>query len=651
VPTSGLISNASGGAVYGPGTIANSIVNANGGTLFATNGLLSIATNAGAFVSNQGAVDVATNSTLNVSNPWVNTNTGLVAVQGGYITGGNLTNKAEVTGFGALVSMQVNIGEGLLTVRNGTLVLSNAPVQTATMVVTNGGTLNVAADWRNAGTLRMLDGTVIGQTLTNTSVITGFGTITPLLVNTNSGTVYATGGTLTLDLAPVQLGTLVVSNAGTLDIRQDWNNRGVLSLRGGTVIDGILTNTSAISGFGTITPVVVNATNGTVTASGGVLTLDVAPTQLGKFVVSNLSTLDVQQAWNNNGTLSLTGGTLIGGELTNQPGGRIVGWGTISSPALINSGTSMATSLSQVLHITSAMVYNQTNGVFGANNGKLIVDSVFTNAGTASFVHSTGGFSNSVVNEGAWLSQNSTALAFNGDYTVGTNAYIRMGAGDVYSFKSNFFNASSQSNQYNTLNGKFAFEGDGNAGQTQVFGVAGINFEGKYTTYPGQTQNEIYWTNVYNEVFSTNSFTFFGYDNIAGYSNNFALGDLTIGSTNGSMIITSTVELVDSFGLLFPDDGHVAALYLDTLTINPGSLLIISNNVELFFKYTNGVNSIAFGKNAWSGTESILMLPGSSFHQIVVVPEPSALLLMLVGGAGIYYRRRRSRAVKNLVKR
>src|SRR5258708_15742312 len=52
----------------------------------------------------------------------------------------------------------------------------------------------------------------------------------------------------------------------------------------------------------------------------------------------------------------------------------------------------------------------------------------------------------------------------------------------------------------------------------------------------------------------------------AGYSNNFALGDLTLGSSTS----TSTLELVDSFGLFQPTDGRVAGLYLDTLTINPG---------------------------------------------------------------------------------
>jgi hypothetical protein len=228
-------------------------------------------------------------------------------------------------------------------------------------------------------------------------------------------------------------------------------------------------------------------------------------------------------------------------------------------------------------------------------------------------------------------------LTFNSDFSVATNGYIDMASGDVYSFQSNFFNASHLTNQFNTLNGTFVFNGNG-ANQTQVFAVAGVNLGGYNSTI--QASNEFYFTNAQG-TFSTNDFYFYGAGNIQGYSNNFALGALDIGSATA----TSTVELVDSFGIFQPSDGNVAALYLNSLTINPGSLLIISNNVELFFRSTNGVTGVGLG--VLGAGDNILLLSGSSFHQIDVVPEPSILLMLVLGVVIIVrYRRIQRRKLK-----
>ena len=77
-----------------------------------------------------------------------------------------------------------------------------------------------------------------------------------------------------------------------------------------------ITNASNVSGFGTITPQMLNNSGATVTASGGTLTLAVAPNQLGTFAVANGGTLNVQQAWQNGGLLSMSGGTAIGSTIT-----------------------------------------------------------------------------------------------------------------------------------------------------------------------------------------------------------------------------------------------------------------------------------------------------------------------------------------------
>jgi hypothetical protein len=211
---------------------------------------------------------------------------------------------------------------------------------------------------------------------------------------------------------------------------------------------------------------------------------------------------------------------------------------------------------------------------------------------------------------------------------VATNGYISMASGDVYMFQSNFVNVSSLSNQYNTLNGKFVMNGQG----TQQFYVAGLNLGGFGSS--AQPSNETYFSNG-SGTFSTNSFAFNKNDPVFGFSNNFALGTLELSDL-------STTVLMDAFGTVGSNDNNVAGLYLNTLTLDPGSLLIISNNVELYFETTNGVTGVGYG--TLGAGDDILLLNGSSFHQLTVVPEPSILMLFSVGAVGIVsYRRRKAK--------
>src|SRR5207249_6285642 len=122
---------------------------------------------------------------------------------------------------------------------------------------------------------------------------------------------------------------------------------------------------------------------------------------------------------------------------------------------------------------------------------------------------------------------------------------------------------------------------------------------------------------------------------IFGYSNNFALGTLEIGGLN----TTSTLSLLDTFGTLDTNDDRKAALYVDSLILNPGSLLIISNNVELYFKNTGSFYNVQVGGIT---NEGVLILGNGSFHQLVV-PEPSIFMLLVLGAAGIFWRRRARR--------
>jgi hypothetical protein len=227
-----------------------------------------------------------------------------------------------------------------------------------------------------------------------------------------------------------------------------------------------------------------------------------------------------------------------------------------------------------------------------------------------------GTFNAAVVNQGAWITDPSTNV-FNSDLFVDSNGYIAAAAGDVFIFKSNFLNISRRSNDFNTLGAKFIFDG---GSHTQAFYVAGINMQGTGTTAMAPI-----------ETSPTNSIAFKTEDPIFGFSNNFALGTLEIGNPGTN----STLVLIDSFGTIGSNDNRVAGLYLETLTLFGNSILLISNNVQVYTKITNNV--FLDGPN-----QNVFILGNGSFHMLLVVPEPSVLLLCCAGTiTGLAVRRSR----------
>ncbi|HTS16529.1 MAG TPA: autotransporter-associated beta strand repeat-containing protein [Verrucomicrobiae bacterium] len=368
--TGGAVTNV--GLVSGFGTISSQLVNMGSGTVTASGaGALTLV----AAPTQNGWVNIASAGTLNVLQSWLNS--GIVDVQGGNLGGSTVTNAGTIFGSGTINTQVRNTGSGTLTASGGTLTLTVAPSQLGSVIISNAATLNVLQAWQNGGTLNLFGGTAIGSTIANASTISGFGTITPLVQNTGGGTVTATGGTLTLVAAPSQLGTFVVANGGTLNVRQAWQNGGVLSMAGGTAIGSTITNAANVSGFGTITSQLINNSGATVTATGGTLTLAAAPVQLGNLVVSNTGTLNVLQAWQNSGNMRMRGGTVIGSGITN--GGSLEGFGTINPQVVNNSGATL-TADSGLLTLALALIQN--GNVIVTNGGTLNVLAAWQNNGT-----------------------------------------------------------------------------------------------------------------------------------------------------------------------------------------------------------------------------------------------------------------------------
>ena len=112
---------------------------------------------------------------------------------------------------------------------------------------------------------------------------------------------------------------------------------------------------------------------------------------------------------------------------------------------------------------------------------------------------------------------------------------------------------------------------------------------------------------------------------------NWALGSLQIG--------TNTIVRIDD---PFTYSGTNAALYLNSLILNPGSLLIIGPHVQVYFVASNGWNAsqVDLVGNP-SDLNSI-----SGIHQLMVIPEPNVLVLWLSGLATVIAARRRAKKLR-----
>ncbi|HLX68164.1 MAG TPA: hypothetical protein VKV04_00935, partial [Verrucomicrobiae bacterium] len=650
-------------ALNNDGTVAGTLNNQSGGHVIVTNGTLRVLT---APIQN-GTIDITLNNTLSVTPAWANG--GLLRFSGGFLTGGNTTNNAAATILGAGTASNLLVNLGTLIASNGTFTVTTAPVQTGTVTVTSGGTLNVVPAWLNSGSVNVQGGTLIGGMITNAGSISGFGTFSPSIINNSGATITASsGGTLTLTAISLQSG--LVNILGTLNVSSAWSNgnAGTVTINGGVLTGATFTVDGTVKGNGTISANMVISNTKTVVVNGGHINLTALTTLDGGVInggpvinygtisgdgtisaaLSNpgyvratngllfLQALTGNQAtgtleasaggtlqangitsWLNNGQVILSGGTVIGGDISNNASRIISGFGSVNA-GVYNSGQVFANNSSQAMTLNNSFI-NLAGGVVTASTGNIVVNGAFTNAGTLNMIHSIGTFNGTVVNSGAWITDPTTNV-FQNTFTVTSSGFIQSTPGDVYIFTNNattagnFINVSTNKAQYNTLNGDFQFANT--LGLTQVFATAGHDF-GPATT---SATNQI-------EVFNPDPFS------LPEYSNNFALGTLEISSY-------TTVRVDDAFitGGAGTDDNLTAALYLNNLFMGTDSLLLISSNVEVYFITSNNwnlANVQLIGNPTYDPTIS-------GIHQLVVVPEPAIVLLWLSSIVTVYAARRRN---------
>ena len=278
---------------------------------------------------------------------------GNVNLISGSVAGASIVNNGSLGGTGS--SRAVLVNNGTITASSGgQLDLFAAPVQNGRVNVD--GTLNVVTAWTNgaSGTVLLNGGVLTGGTFTVAGTVRGNGTIAADAVLDNNATITVNGGQLNL--------------------------KSFTAMLGGTIDGGPVHNYGTISGYGTVSAAVSNP--GFIRATGGTLFIQTLTGNqaTGTLEASAGGTLQANgvQSWLNNGHVILSGGTVIGGTISNNAARIVTGYGTITS-RLVNSGTLLAQSAGQTLTLSGATFVNAAGGVVNADQQQLVVAGVFTN--------------------------------------------------------------------------------------------------------------------------------------------------------------------------------------------------------------------------------------------------------------------------------
>jgi len=586
-------------------------------------------------------------------------------------------NNGTIVGSGYLLASWKQENTSQIIASNGTLHIFGTDV--------NGNQGTFTPNNPNAyGTFHALSGATLAV---DGNVAGGFGGA--WLVDSGGSLEVASGQSVDLGAAYMPgsniLGTVKVNSGANLTLSSTasgggyQDNQGTFLLLNGVVympndpahaVTGEFTNsaTGAITGNGTfqtgfgqgggnVNFAIVN--HGIITATNGTLVLNTSDANNlggvqnavdGTIVLANSGTLAVartQNAWNNSGAVTNFGNIQMNGgdvsavsvdggtpstKLANASGGLIRGNGTIDSgwSQLNNNGTIFANSQTPLV-LGATTLNNNSGGVVTANTASIIINGAFNiaNGGTFASVHSVGTFNGPVVNSGAWITDPTTNV-FNNTYTATSSGYISASAGDVYRFRSNFVNQSTQNTSYNTLNTtpggsgasgtKFVFDNASVVGTTltQQYFTAGLKLTGGFVGTPSPTASGVQFVSSFPAV--------------TGFNNNFALDRLEIGNagTNSILELSASADIGGA-------SGDTNALFVNDLWLFGSSDLIISNNTVLYFVNSNDFSSA-----------DITLLGNGEIHQLDLqqvssVPEPSVVLLWLCGLGTAYGASRRAK--------
>lgn len=309
-------------------TVAGSI-DSNGSNSITAN----VSFGSGATVLLAGAGDILNLNGATTYNGGTYTGLGRL-VQNGAATVANDTTIAVAVydwdGGGLAITSINNNADLVLNV--GTVDVGN-DIFDGTVVIGNGGSLtvnNTANEWTNSGTVNLQGGSLLGETVDNVDLITGFGTIGARVIN--NGTIAANGG------------TLIINSAVQPDI--DGNGApeaGVLSALAG--------NLRVVNALGSY------QFDGTMNVGAGrTMTFDSA-------IIFN------------GGVLNMTGGTLVLDGLNQNAEMNVTSSTATVQASTINFGAGSDTTINSTLFVNGATTIAATAGMTGAgrlvNNGTL----------------------------------------------------------------------------------------------------------------------------------------------------------------------------------------------------------------------------------------------------------------------------------------
>ncbi len=342
-------------------------------------------------IDNFGSFTCAAGQTLTVNGTGL-FNYGTVTITGGTLAGATVTNDfaGQLNGKGTISAALINNGSMTNT---GLLTVTGMATNYGTITTGSTQTLQLAGGLANYGTVTLNQGSLSGGGgVTNMAggTIQGGGGIYPTVTN-SGGLIVASAATplVITDLTGgnVAGGELLVST--TLRVLSVFTSSGTINLTGNgaaLLTGGAITNTGLITGSGEVANAVANS--GTIRPVGQLMFSAAPNTNAvgGQIQVPTGGTaLYVQGLPANNGTITLTGGTLDTNSTSLTNGGTINGQGVVRAGSLTNNN-----------RISIAGGATQFYGTV-TNNGSLTVTATtaifygdFTNGSSGTIVNTSG---------------------------------------------------------------------------------------------------------------------------------------------------------------------------------------------------------------------------------------------------------------------
>lgn len=480
-------------------------------------------------------------------------------------THGALTNEGRMTldyltliGTGGLQNFGSITQRGDGQVDTTTLSTTGLNANFGNFDLNSGGRLQLnGANFSNAGAFNL-----------NGGFISGTGTFD----NALGGLVYGRG----VISAPFSNsgGTLAVT-AGNTAVFSAFANAGSIQLGSVTasLTGGQISNTGTIEGIGSVGNAIVN--QGSIEGRNGTLTLGgtLTNTAGGTLSAAAGGKLLVLGAFGNNqGVISVTGGTFDTDTRTLANNGQISGYGTFRTSGLTNNSQMV---LAGGTATVNGAVTN--NGMLEISHAPAIFTGSVVNNGVFKTTGATVTFVSSYTENGLYFSDPSTNIFT--DLIVGTNGYLVGGTGDQFFVSNDFINGSTRNTDWHTDLATLRFIAGADAVHT--FKLAGSDL--------GALDS--------------------------GYNNNFAW---------------SSLELSLNQQLYLQDGNAVAggALYVGALTgavVNVGTISNIhGNGFNVYYDSDNAAN-------AYLGGQTFALADGGVLAAAAPVPEPETYALMLAG--------------------